>query len=1028
MKQFFTALTLRFTGLYLIKAVLLIVIFSYSSFAAVVVTIPSTPGTDTSSFTPTNRKSSYSAARMLFTASEVGTVGTITHLGFQKSSGSTSTSVNYISIYMKETTATTVSTSVPSGFPTGYTRVYNSSYIDNTMSSGWTTITLSTAVGEIMTFSGGSNNLDIVVVKTNSETATSAFPVYNCHTSSGPVSAYYYGSSILGSTFTTTTTKRPNIQLTIENTCAGKPAAGTVSGPSAAVCSGANFMLTGTGVTLGTGMKYQWQYRSSGSGPYLNTSAVDTFTTYTTSTTVSRDYRVYSICSLSGQSDTSSPITINVVNPSVISALSDTTFCAGGSVTLNTTTASGVTYTWFNGVVNTGITGSTYVASTSGTYSARASTVSCAGLFSNTKIVTVNPLPTATITPSSATTFCDGLSVGLQANIGTGLTYQWQKGGVDIASATSSLYTATTSGNYRVKVTNSSTGCFDYSTVTTVTVNPMPIAPVISGAGGATSYCASSSLVLSTTPTSGVSYQWENLSGTISGATSSSYTASSPNTYKLNAILGSCIAKSNALVITENPLPIATISKTGSVSFCAGDSLKVNATTSAGVTYQWLESGSPISGETGSSIYLKTAGIYSVKVTNATTGCNDQSTTLTVNIITTSIPTISASGPIEFCVGNSVTLNAVVGAGLTMQWQESGTDIVGAATASYIANTSGNYRMKVTSGVGCAAYSSAITVKVNPLPSTTLTITGGTDICNGNASTILAPIVYGYTYQWRDLGVDISGATSNPLYAKVAGTYSVKIIDSNGCTAVSSDVPVTVKFVKPFYIHPYGNTFFCDGEKTKLATQSGFTTYQWYLNGVFIPGATDTFVYADKNGKYSVQVQDPTNGCYATSTGFNIIVIPAPDTPFITKIGSRLSTTVKGVFYQWYKDGVEIAGATDSFINVTGIGGIYKVKVTNSRECSKSAEIDLNPSSINNSMSTTYYVKVYPNPTNDKLNIDAPEGISVNLVDLQGRVLLQQKEARQIDMSQYATGVYILQFVNANNEIIAVEKISKVDY
>jgi hypothetical protein len=54
--------------------------------------------------------------------------------------------------------------------------------------------------------------------------------------------------------------------------------------------------------------------------------------------------------------------------------------------------------------------------------------------------------------------------------------------------------------------------------------------------------------------------------------------------------------------------------------------------------------------------------------------------------------------------------------------------------------------------------------------------------------------------------------------------------------------------------------------------------------------------------------------------------------------------------------------------------------------------------------------------------------MGVNLVDLQGRVLLQQKEARQIDMSQYATGVYILQFVNANNEIIAVEKISKVDY
>lgn len=995
--------------------------------SAVVVTIPSTPGTDTTSFTPTNRRTSYSAARMLFSPSEVGTTGTITHLAFQKASGATSTSINYITIYMKESTTSTLTTAVPSGFPTGYIRVYNSSYIDNTMTSGWTTIALSTTAGEIMTYSGGSNYLDIVVVKTTAETGTTNFPVYNCHNTSGSISAYYHSSSALGSSFTTTSAKRPNVQLTIENTCAGKPAAGLISGPSTAVCSGASFSLTGTGLTLGTGMKYQWQSRSSGFGAFTNTSAVDTFTTLTTSTTFNRDYRLYSVCTLSGQSDTSAPVTISVVNPSTISALSDTTFCIGGSVTLNATTSSGITYTWFNGAVNTGVTGNTYVATTSGTYSVRASTTSCSGLFSNTKTVTVNPLPPAIITPLSSTTFCDGLSVTLQASTGAGLAYQWQRGGVDIFGATSSSYTATVSGNYRVRVTNTSTTCNVFSSVTTVTVNPMPMKPVIGGAGGKTSYCESGSLVLNTIPTSGISYQWRNTSGTIVGATSSSYTAYSAGTYTLTATLGSCSIDSDPLTITEDPLPTAIITPSGSVSFCNGDSLRVNATTSTGVSYQWLESGTPISGLTNDEVYLKTAGTYSVEVTNTATGCKDESSTLTISIITPSLPTISAAGPTVFCSGSSVTLNASIGVGLLAQWQNAEVDIIGETATSYVASTSGDYRMKVTNGVGCAAYSSPIRVVVNPLPDNTTSVSGGTDICNGETAIILASTKTGYTYQWRNLGIDIPGETSNPFYAKTAGTYSVHIVDSNGCQINSSDVVITVKFVSPFYIHPYGNTFFCDGEKTKLATQSGFTSYQWYLNGVFIPGATDTFVYADKNGKYSVRVQDPLNSCFANSLGFNIIVIPAPDTPFITQAGTRLSTSVKDVFYQWYKDGTAIAGATDSFITTIGVGGIYKVVVTNISDCSKSAEIDLNVTGIEEGISTTYYVKVYPNPTQDKLNIEAPKGLTVSLVDLQGRVLFQNKDAQQIDMSQFASGIYIIQFADEKGQIIATEKISKID-
>lgn len=1011
-------------------SVLLSILFAQEAGAIVTVTVPSVPGTDTSSFTPTNRRYAYSASRMLFTAAEIGTTGTIRTLSFQKYSGSISTSINYITIYMKETTAATVTTAVPTGFPTGYKRVYFSSFIDNTMTSGWTTVTLSTALSDIFTYSGGANNLDIVIVKTTSEAAApAAYPVYTCNTTAATMSAYYYSATAaLGATFTVASLKRPNIKLDFETTCAGKPAAGSITGPAGPVCSAASFTLTGTGLSLGTGMQYQWQSRNAGIGAFTNTSAADTFTTLTTSTTVNKDYRVYSVCTLSGQSDTSAAFTVNVMNPVAITAATDTTFCLGGSVNLYTTTAagSGITYTWFNGATNIGATGPTYNASSSGVYSLRSSSAACAGLFSNAINVTVNPLPVATVTPTSSTTFCAGLFVQLQASTGAGYVYQWQKGGVDIAGATSSNYNATTSGSYRVVITNTATGCSNTSAAVVVTVNPMPATPVITSAGGASAYCRLDSLLLSTIPTSGVSYQWESLSGPIAGATSNTYMVKTPNVYVLKATIGPCTATSNSLTINENPLPTAAITPSGTVSFCNGDSLKVQASISAGVSYTWLESGAPISGgPTTSFYYAKTAGVYSVKITNTTTGCSNTSGTLTVTIITPSIPTIAAGGPTTFCKGGSVTLNATVDPGLTMQWQESGANILGAITASYTATNSGVYRMKVTNGVGCAGYSAPITVVMNPLPNNALTITGGTDICNGSASVILAPIAAGYHYQWRNLGIDIAGATGNPYYAKTAGTYSVHIVDTNGCESTSIDVPVTVKFVKAFTVQPYGNTFFCDGDTTKLVTQNGFASYQWFFNGVYIPGATDTFVYATAAGKYSVQVQDPTNACYATSPGFNISVIPAPAKPDIIHVGSRLSTSIKGVSYQWYKNGVAIPGATDSFITITSLA-VYAIQVTNDNGCSKMTSIDLNPTAIQD-LSQSFVIKVYPNPTKDKLLVEAPIGITVALRDLQGRTLFLQKGAQQIDMTSYAMGIYLIQFIDEHNQIVATEKVSKID-
>ena len=59
----------------------------------------------------------------------------------------------------------------------------------------------------------------------------------------------------------------------------------------------------------------------------------------------------------------------------------------------------------------------------------------------------------------------------LRANSGAGLSYRWQRNGLNISMATFATYTATQAGSYRVIVTNAQ-GCPDTSAVITVSTGP----------------------------------------------------------------------------------------------------------------------------------------------------------------------------------------------------------------------------------------------------------------------------------------------------------------------------------------------------------------------------------------------------------------------------------------------------------------------------------------------------------------------------------------------------------------------------
>jgi len=68
--------------------------------------------------------------------------------------------------------------------------------------------------------------------------------------------------------------------------------------------------------------------------------------------------------------------------------------------------------------------------------------------------------------------------VALNATPATGVTYVWLRNGAVVSSQTAANLNASLAGAYRVRVENTS-GCFDTSAAVTITVNPRPVAAII---------------------------------------------------------------------------------------------------------------------------------------------------------------------------------------------------------------------------------------------------------------------------------------------------------------------------------------------------------------------------------------------------------------------------------------------------------------------------------------------------------------------------------------------------------------------
>jgi hypothetical protein len=465
-----------------------------------------------------------------------------------------------------------------------------------------------------------------------------------------------------------------------------------------------------------------------------------------------------------------------------------------------------------------------------------------------------SPSLTATVTAAGgATNICPGGTVVLNANTGTGYTYQWRKNGVDIFGATSSSYTATSAGSYQVKIMQGSASA--YSSPLTITATTLTATIT---AAGSTTIGTGGSVVLNANTGSGYTYQWKKNGTNISGATGASYTATSAGSYVVVVKSGTCSASSAAVNVTAGSLT-ATITPSGPTTFATGGSVVLKANTGSGYTYQWKKNGSNISGATGSSYTATAAGSYVVVIKSGTLTATSAAVTVTVTALTA---TITPSGPTTFAAGGSVILKGNTGTGYTYKWKRNGVDIAGATSANYTATTSGSYQLKITLGT-TSAYSAPVTVTVNS-SAATITPSGTVAICTGGSAKLQANTGSGYTYQWKKNGVNISGATASSYTVTSAGSYSVAV-KIGTATTTSAAVSVTVSTPKASITVGGGSTVLPSsgaGIMLYAAAGTGYS-YQWRKNGVSIPGATSSSYKVTSAGSYQLKATVGTCSDYS---------------------------------------------------------------------------------------------------------------------------------------------------------------------
>lgn len=541
-------------------------------------------------------------------------------------------------------------------------------------------------------------------------------------------------------------------------------------------------------------------------------------------------------------------------------------------------------------------------------------------------------VPSPYITLSGINIGCNGDSTGTAtaSPVNAGLyTYAWSNG--DSTASINGL----TAGTYTVIVTDPSSGCSATKSINLT--EPGDITLTTSTISNSCIGVSNGSINVATVGgTAPYTYNWSN------GAFSQNLTNAATGTYTVTVTDAKGCTKTESDTIS----PIYSVSlssSTTSVSCFGGNNGTALATPSGGAapyTYNWSNGANTATAST------LMAGTYTVTATDAN-GCT-ATTSATVAQPNAALSTSSTKTDVN-CFGQATgEINIIASGGTspyTYLWNN------GSTTATINSIAAGTYSVTVTDARGCT---SSISVTVNQ-PLAALNVTNNLthiNCFNQNTGAITTSVNGGtspYTYLWS------TGSTAANINSLLAGTYTLTVTDSKGCTQTRTNT-ITQPSARLDANVASTNNVRCFGGNSgsiNINVTGGVLpyTYQWNT------GANTQNLSGLSTGSYTITVTD-ANGC---TTLISPIIITQPAAALSastskTNVNCNGSATGSinltpsggtGPFtYLWSN------GSTTQNINAL-IAGVYSVTVTDFNNCQITASATITQPTSALSVTTT---------------------------------------------------------------------------
>jgi gliding motility-associated-like protein len=408
------------------------------------------------------------------------------------------------------------------------------------------------------------------------------------------------------------------------------------------------------------------------------------------------------------------------------------------------------------------------------------------------------------------------------------------------------------------------------------------------------------------------------------------------------------IPASNISILRNNRCIIPVITPEGPINACEGNPVVLRTQEIEGLTYEWRQDGTLVTGANDNFIELTTAaasGVYTVTIISEGGNCSEVSEEVDVTIVSAgSLPSASISSNDPVCTGGTLNLNSTDVGATKYEWRgpENFTAVgISAEVVNFNTNKAGRYFLDVFLG-SCIIETKSIVVEAISSPNFSLAQSGEGIYCEGEGVTLqLNPASAGFSYQWYEGVTPISGATAAVFSPSGSGDFYVEITDLANpfCPQIYSDT-LEVVFLEAAQVDFSLPTSACSATPVSFTDQSivadaSLARYNWdFGDGSVSTEQNPTHTY-NSAGTYQVTLEVSYDGFASCSSQFSQQLtinggINASITSSATAIcqGEGITLSIDESFesYQW-STGEQTASIT------VNQGGNYSVTLTSEDGC-----------------------------------------------------------------------------------------------